>query len=357
MLESGEYILEKNGLIIIDKDPGITSFSVVSRLRKIIGMKRIGHCGTLDPFATGVLPVAFGRGTAAIQFMEDYRKSYEVLAVLGQERDTQDREGSITRQVSHKDVKRMWQTGELARRIGLASKEMTGHINQVPPMFSALKHEGKALYEYARKGKEIERKARPVHVLLEEIALLCRADLPVFLEQKNFTPAWPIPDEAEIFLYARLDVSKGTYIRSWIEDLGRKIGSLAYCENLKRIKCGPFVLQTNTPNSKKLLAQYDELGKDRERMYSYLQEQKMLYTIGDAFADRKRIQVSADKAKDLVRGKPIFLEEGDFSQYDPDEELLIYHKETCLAMAFLQKTDNRRYQIKTKRVFISHENL
>ncbi len=349
--------MEKNGLIIIDKDPGITSFSVVSRLRKIFGIKRIGHCGTLDPFATGVLPLAFGRGTAAIQFMEDYRKSYEVLAVLGQERDTQDREGSISRRISREEVKKMWQTGELARRIGLASKEMSGHINQLPPMFSALKHKGKALYEYARKGREIERKARPIHVRLEEIALLCRADLPAFLEEKNFIPAWPIPDGEEFFLYARLDVSKGTYIRSWIEDLGRKIGSLAYCENLKRIKCGPFLLKTNTPNSNDLLAQYDKFEQDREKMFSYLQEQGFLYTIADAFADRKRIQLPGDKAKDLVRGKPVFLEEEGLPQYDPGEELLVFYKKTCLAMAFLQKTDNRRYQIKTKRVFISHENL
>ncbi len=176
----------KNGLLLIDKPRDLSSFAVVSRLRRLLGERKIGHIGTLDPFAEGLLVVCLGRATAAIRFMEDFTKTYEVRVAFGRATDTMDRTGTVTE--CH-----AFAPGELAALAACdfaplrqVVRDLVGPSSQLPPMFSAVKMNGRPLYALARTGQTVERQPRPIVVHdAAVLAILCRR------KRNRAAPAWP----------------------------------------------------------------------------------------------------------------------------------------------------------------------
>ena len=215
----------KSGIINVYKEKGFTSFDVVAKLRGILKTKKIGHTGTLDPDAEGVLPVCIGRATKVCDILTDKDKVYEAVMLLGVETDTQDTSGEVLKElpveVSEEDVKE-------------AILSFVGEYAQVPPMYSALKVNGKKLYELAREGKTVERKARNVQIFSIEILEI---DLP----------------------RVRMSVhcSKGTYIRTLCHDVGQKLGCGGCMDKLLRTKVGVFELADTLK-----LAEIDALARE-----------------------------------------------------------------------------------------------
>ena len=200
-----------DGIINVYKEKGFTSHDVVAKLRGILRMKKIGHTGTLDPAAEGVLPVCLGKGTRLCDMMTDKTKTYRAVLLLGQETDTQDTTGVVQAEYP------VHVTEEEVRK---AIVSFLGDYMQIPPMYSALKVNGKKLYELARQGKEVERQARPVQILDIQIESI---DLP----------------RATFFVTC----SKGTYIRTLCHDIGRKLSCGGCMESLLRTRVDRFELK------------------------------------------------------------------------------------------------------------------
>ena len=200
-----------NGILIIDKPAGWTSHDVVAKLRGILHEKRIGHAGTLDPMATGVLPVFVGRATRAVEFAAEREKEYLAGLRLGLTTDTQDTTGTVT--ATHPVT---------AGRADLEAvlPQFTGDILQIPPMYSAIKRQGQKLYELARRGQEVERDPRPVTIHALEI-----------LDQ-------PSPTEYTL----RVACSKGTYVRTLCHDIGQALGCGGTMYALRRTQAAGFTL-------------------------------------------------------------------------------------------------------------------
>ena len=200
-----------NGIINVYKEAGFTSHDVVAKMRGICGQKKIGHTGTLDPEATGVLPVCLGSGTRLCDMLADRDKEYVAELLLGISTDTQDITGQVLEQ------KEVTCSEEMFREAVLG---FVGDYQQIPPMYSALKVNGKKLYELARAGKEVERQARPVVIYEIEI-------LEIMLPK----------------VCMRVACSKGTYIRTLCADIGEKLGCGGTMSSLKRTRVGEFALQ------------------------------------------------------------------------------------------------------------------
>jgi tRNA pseudouridine55 synthase len=201
-----------DGILVIDKSKGLSSFDVVRRVRRLAGTRRVGHAGTLDPLATGVLPVAIGWTTRLIEYLMGAEKVYRTTLCLGSETDTQDSEGKVLATAE-------WQQVDLAA-VEQVVRELTGAIQQVPPMYSALKRDGVPLYRLARQGVEVERAARDIFIRSIEI--------------ESFEPP---------FVKLCVTCSKGTYIRTLCHDLGRKLGCCAHMTELRRVRNGLFTEQ------------------------------------------------------------------------------------------------------------------
>ncbi|HZV83103.1 MAG TPA: tRNA pseudouridine(55) synthase TruB [Geobacteraceae bacterium] len=200
-----------DGFLVVDKPSGVTSHHVVAILRRTFGQKKIGHTGTLDPFATGVLPIALGEGTKAITFLDESVKEYRATMRLGVSTDTQDLEGDVLQE-------RDWR-GVTPAMIEAVLPAFRGEIFQVPPMFSALKRDGVPLYKLARKGETVEREARRIFIHLLTID---RIELP------------------EVSFVVRC--SRGTYVRTLAHDMGEALGCGAHLLQLRRTASGSFAL-------------------------------------------------------------------------------------------------------------------
>jgi tRNA pseudouridine55 synthase len=200
-----------SGLVVVDKAAGWTSHDVVARCRGIFGQRKIGHAGTLDPDATGVLLVGLGRVTRLMRFLTPLPKTYTTDIVLGTSTSTLDASGEVTATFDMRGV--------AASDVQAAADALTGEIEQVPPMVSAVKVDGRRLHELAREGVEVERKARPVTV-------------------HRFDTS---PDPARPGVYrAVVECSSGTYVRVLADDLGRALGGGAHLDNLRRTRIGSF---------------------------------------------------------------------------------------------------------------------
>ena len=204
-----------NGIVIIDKPAGWTSQDVTARLRRVFGTRRIGHGGTLDPMATGVLPVFVGRATRGVEFFEHAEKTYETELLLGVATDTEDTTGTVLfrREVS-----------VTPEQLSAVLERFRGEIMQIPPMYSALKVNGQKLCDLARKGRQVERQPRPVTI--HELTLLSR--------------------EGDT-LRLRVRCSKGTYIRTLCADIGEALGCGGCMQALRRTQAGEYTIAEAVP--------------------------------------------------------------------------------------------------------------
>ncbi|MBQ7084918.1 MAG: tRNA pseudouridine(55) synthase TruB, partial [Anaerotignum sp.] len=279
-----------DGIFNIYKEKGFTSHDVVAIVRRTIHMKKVGHTGTLDPDAEGVLPVCVGKATKLSDVIMDGRKSYRAMLRLGITTTTEDASGEV---LETKDV----DFSEDKIREVVAS--FIGKLEQVPPMYSAVKVNGKKLYELAREGKEIERKSRTIEVYDIRIC--------------QFLP----PDRVEI----DVDCSKGTYIRTLCSDIGKALGCGGHMAELLRTRTGAFSLE----NAIKL-----------EELKALAEQEKVedvLLTMEEALKDFPVVKVSEKSAKFLYNGgkiqerffteKPAFYKEGDIvATYDHENNLV-----------------------------------
>lgn len=231
------------GIINVYKEKGWTSFDVVAKLRGLLKIKKIGHTGTLDPAAEGVLPVCISKATKVVDLITDKRKTYKTTCHLGIATDTQDATGTVL------EEKSVIVTED---QVVQCINEFVGDILQVPPMYSALKVNGKKLYELAREGKSVERKARPITVYAIE-------DIEVELPYVHFS----------------VTCSKGTYIRTICHDIGQKLGCGAHMKSLIRTKVGPFNLENSLTIDQisELIEQdlFDEIVMPVDAVFAHLQ--------------------------------------------------------------------------------------
>lgn len=231
-----------HGVLIIDKPSGVTSHDVVARARHILHERRIGHTGTLDPFATGVLVILVGKATRLAQFLNEVDKEYEAIIRLGYSTDTGDRTGTPIPGPPSKP--REWTVEE----IEAALKTFRGEIDQVPPMYSAKKVQGKKLYELARRGESVERK--PVHVCIHEFEAI-KPDGQLIKDNLDGT----------FDFHARVSCSSGTYVRTLAEDFGKRLYVGAHLAELRRTRVGDFQLtQAITLDQLKLHLGEESLG-------------------------------------------------------------------------------------------------
>lgn len=267
--------MSMNGVIIVDKPAGFTSFDVVAVMRGICRERKIGHTGTLDPMATGVLPLLLGCATRALPFLEDTKKEYEAGFQFGIATDTQDTTGCVTARSSVKATRAQLEN---------ALPQFRGEILQMPPMYSAVSVNGKRLYDLARKGIEVERKKRPVTVYKMELAEF---------------------DETEQTGRLTVACSKGTYIRTLCADLGEALGTYGVMSSLRRTRAAGFTLaDAVTPEQAKELAAQGRLGE-------------ILRPVESLFAGEPEVRISAaqavrfsnggalDRSRTLLRGKDL----------------------------------------------------
>ncbi|GIP21473.1 tRNA pseudouridine(55) synthase TruB [Paenibacillus sp. J22TS3] len=288
---------EYEGVLPIHKPAGFTSHDVVAKARGILKMKRIGHTGTLDPQVTGVLPLCLGRATRVVEYMQEMPKEYEAALVLGIATDTEDLTGAIVQETEEVQVTK--------EQVLETLRKFTGTISQVPPMYSALKVDGKRLYELAREGKTVERKSREVEIYE--------------LELTGFEP-----DLSRPTISFRALCSKGTYIRTLCVDIGRELGVPACMSELKR------TMSAGIPLSRCLTLEEVELCVREGNLQQYL------IPVDQAVSHLASHQVSAEKVKAALQGqrlswtavKPQVMGNEPIRLYDPDGNFLgIFHKE------------------------------
>ena len=251
-----------NGILNIYKPEGPTSSNIVTRIKKLLHEKRVGHAGTLDPAASGVLPICFGHGTRVVEYLMDSTKDYRTEIEFGITTDTYDAAGSVTSIKDSSSVDR--------NQIETALNSFLGEIQQVPPIYSALKYKGKPYYELARAGIDIALESRPVTV--HDITIL----------------DWQPP-------VVTIDITcgKGTYIRSIAHDLGQVIGCGACMKSLVRRKYGPFFIE-------------DAISVDNlEQSYTGNDWQRYIHPIDSVLLHLKAIAVNDDTRQDIQHGRSI----------------------------------------------------
>ncbi|MBR4953157.1 MAG: tRNA pseudouridine(55) synthase TruB [Oscillospiraceae bacterium] len=267
-----------NGIILVDKPEGWTSMDVCAKLRGVLHTKRIGHSGTLDPMATGLLVIFAGRATRGVQFAENDEKEYIATLRLGITTDTQDTTGNI---LEEKPV------NVSDSEIAAALDKFKGEIDQIPPMYSAIKINGQKLYDIARRGGEVERKARRVTIF--ELELLSREGNDVFL---------------------RVRCSKGTYIRALCNDIGEQLGCGGCMASLRRTFAGRYSLE-NAYTMQQLTSPENDL-------------ESIMLPLESLFADRDRVVLSPKQEKVIRNGGEFScdMHEGEYTAYSEIGEFL-----------------------------------
>ena len=262
-----------NGILIINKSKGYTSHDIVAKVKKITG-KKVGHTGTLDPLATGVLPLLIGKGTLCSKYLINHNKTYKVLLKLGIKKSTGDEEGDIVQEeivdeeiLNEKNVKTVLES-------------FLGEQEQIPPIYSAIKVNGKKLYEYARKGQKVE--IQPRKITIYDIELL------------------KIDKENKEIQY-EVSCSKGTYIRSLCEDIAKKMSTVGYMKELQRTKVGTFTIEQSI--------EVEDLNEKNIKEY--------IITIEELFKDLKNIELNEKKLQLFLNGVKLSfdLKEGIYKIY------------------------------------------
>ncbi len=292
-----------HGIINVYKEKGWTSHDVVAKLRHIVGQKKIGHTGTLDPDAEGVLPVCLGKATKVCDLLADRDKTYQAV-LLGQATDTQDASGTVTesREVTS-SVKEIYE----------AVQSFKGDYDQVPPMYSALKVDGKKLYELAREGKTVERKARRVQI--KEIKIH-----EIVLPRVSMT----------------VHCSKGTYIRTLCHDIGEKLGCGGCMEELLRIQAGPFYIE----DSLKL--------NEIEILHDLGQLEEHITPIDGIFSMYPAVRVKPENQKLLQNGNPLYARQMEKASLpDQDTRVRVYGADGGFYAVYdFMKKENRLRPVK-----------
>lgn len=241
-----------NGIIVINKPKGCTSHDVVSKIKKIV-KEKVGHTGTLDPLATGVLPVLIGKGTLCSKYLINHDKEYEVSLKLGASTDTMDAEGKI---LDKEEVKKSVLKKENVEKV---LECFIGKQEQAPPMYSAIKIAGKKLYEYARKGESVELPKRKIEIYNIELVGINKIDKKIEF---------------------KVSCSKGTYIRSLCIDIAKTLGTIGYMADLKRLKVGEFSIKNAVVIDDKL---------DKEEI------ERNLISIEELFKEEQKIELNNKK--------------------------------------------------------------
>jgi len=270
-----------NGIVIVDKPQDWTSQDVTARLRRVFNTRRIGHGGTLDPMATGVLPVFVGRATRGVEFFEHAEKTYETVLRLGLITDTEDVWGET---LEERPVEFN------AEKLEVVLESFRGEILQIPPMYSALKVGGQKLCDLARKGKEVERKPRPITI--HQLTLL---------------------EVTENTLRLRVKCSKGTYIRTLCKDIGQALGCGGCMAQLRRVTAGEYTIEEAVPLQQLLDAQNPE---------TYLR------SVDTMFRNYPEIKLTANQEKRCRNGNSftVNLAEGTYRAYSQSGEFLMLAK-------------------------------
>ena len=255
-----------DGILNVNKPYGVTSFSVVSSIKRLSSQRKVGHAGTLDPAATGVLPIGFGQGTRVIEYLVDNSKAYRAEIELGISTDTYDGSGKI---IQFKDP-----SGIGREQLVSALASLSGLVYQTPPMYSAVKYHGRPLYKWARAGITVTRETRPVNI--HKIELL------------NWQPP---------MLAVEVVCSKGTYIRSLANDLGQLLDCGAYLKNLVRLRCGIFNIEDAVS-----LAQLEDAFR-----YGYWQQ--YVHPLDSVIINWKAILVDDDMRQKIGNGRPVVIDE------------------------------------------------
>ena len=270
-----------DGIVIVDKPQDWTSQDVTARLRRVFNTRRIGHGGTLDPMATGVLPVFVGRATRGVEFFEHAEKTYETVLRLGLTTDTEDITGTMLTEAP---------VSVIDEQIEAALAAFRGQIMQIPPMYSALKVNGQKLCDLARKGKTVERQPRPITI--HELTLL---------------------ERGENTLHLRVRCSKGTYIRTLCKDIGEALGCGGCMESLRRVSAGEYTIDEAVPLQELL---------DTDQPEKYLRD------VDTMFRNYPAVTLTANQEKRCRNGNPfsVKLAEGSYRAYSQTGEFLMLAK-------------------------------
>ncbi len=275
-----------DGLLNVNKPSGKTSFSIVALVKRLSGERRVGHAGTLDPAATGVLPICLGQGTRVVEFLMDATKSYRAQIELGVVTDTYDASGKITH---HKDP-----SGISQKHLESALLSFCGVIQQTPPLYSALKYHGKPLYQLARAGIKVEIQSRPTKIYR--------------LELIDFKP--PV-------VTIEVECGKGTYIRSLAHDLGQALGCGANLKSLIRLRCGLFDIRDAVSVSQ------------LEDAFRYGYWQHFVYPIDIVLSHWAAMVVSDDMKRVIRNGRPLVLKKNDRLALSAVDHCRVYTPDGC----------------------------
>jgi tRNA pseudouridine55 synthase len=293
------------GIINILKPPGMTSFDVISYLRKTTGIKKIGHMGTLDPEAVGVLPICIGKATKAIEFLMEKKKVYVAEASFGVTTDTEDWVGTIL------EEKKILHSKE---DVISTVNSFIGKYSQIPPMYSAIKIKGKKLYELARKGEEIERPHREVQIYKIDIKKASK--------------------EKALF---EVECSKGTYIRTLCKDIGEKLGAGGHMSFLARTVVGNFKIEDS------VTLEEIQLAKENGTL------NKLLIDVEDSFMELDEIELSEKNVEKMLNGISLKL---DIQKYQKNQLIRVYtHTRNFLGLAEITLKGDLA-SLKRKKIFI-----
>lgn len=292
-----------HGIINVRKEKGFTSHDVVAKLRGITKQKKIGHTGTLDPDAEGVLPVCFGKATKLCDMLTEKEKAYETVMLLGKTTDTQDDSGRILEEKTTDHL-----TEEMVRKVILSFE---GEYDQIPPMYSALKINGKKLYELARSGIEVERKPR--RIAIRKITIK-ETELP----RVRF----------------EVECSKGTYIRTLCHDIGQKLGCGACMESLVRTKSGIFTLAES-----KTLSEIEQLQNEGKLS-------QILLPIDAMFPEISKAVIKKEEEKAVYNGNPLKAEQlrGKLLLQD-EEKIRVYTEEGQFLALYRFRVKEKIYKV------------
>lgn len=296
-----------HGIINLWKPEGPTSHDMVAKLRKIVGQKRIGHTGTLDPMASGILPLCLGDATRLAEYFTGQTKQYQLTMKFGFHSNTYDRTGTLSPGLQVRRSKEDF--------LAILHK-FIGEIEQVPPMHSAISFNGTRLYEFARKGIEIERVARKIHLY----------EIEVFNEIPDFI-------ENGVSLKMRILCSKGTYIRSFCHDLGLQVGCGAILSDLERISNGFF--------DKKHSHTLEEI----EQAIREENPEKILFPLKSEHLELPVLKIGAEQYEELRKGRPFFLPDKEYAT-----DLVVCSDSSLLAITSCELGEQGCW-IKPKKVF------